>query len=58
MKKFKALFDTKKAFKVVFHEAALCEGIYDETQFKRKNTEDKLRRSKLRTWYIQVSEPG
>lgn len=58
MKKFKQLFHAKKAYKVVFYEAALCSGAYDEEVFKNKYTEDKVRRSKLKTWYLQVSEPG
>ena len=35
IKKFKQLYNKTKTFKVVFHEAALIDGVYDPAKFKK-----------------------
>ena len=54
IKKFKELFSMIKTFKVVFYEAALIDGPYDPSKFKK--TAEKVKQSKLKTWYVLVQE--
>ena len=52
IKKFKQMYDTKKALKVVFYSLALVTGRYDAEKFEKKYTPEKVRKSKLITWFL------
>ena len=41
----------------MFYEAALVRGSFDEAKFKKKSSDEKVRRSKLQTWFLLVTEP-
>ena len=54
VQKFKDAYEAGKAFKVVYKEATLVSGSYDPAKFKVKD--DKIKKSKLITWYFLVTE--
>lgn len=58
IKKFKDKYSDASAFKVVFYESALVDGDLKDQQPIDQNKDTKIRASKLKTWYIVVTERG